>query len=593
MMFIDTITKEKHDLPVNGEDKEKRLRCPLCAENSKRRNPKDLSIRGDAGLCHKCNAAFYRYIERSEEKEYVKPKWHNKTELSNDLVKWFEDRKISQNTLKAMRVTEGKEWMPQIGKEINTVHFNYFQDNELVNIKYRDGAKNFKMFKDGKLIFYNLDAIKDSEICVITEGEIDALSFHEALVYPVVSVPNGANKGKQNLEYLDNCVEYFSNKETIYLATDNDTAGVALRNELLRRLGSARCRKVSFDDCKDANEYLVKYGKEKLRERIDLAEEFPIEGVFQVKDFRDDFNYFYHNGMTEGVRIMHDNLNDLVTWETGRVAVVTGIPGMGKSEVVDEVAIQLNLCEGWKVAYFSPENFPLSYHGAKIAEKVIGKKFHRDGMNEHERDVAADYINENYFFISPEDEDYTLDNILSRAQDLIYRYGIRILVIDPWNRIEHQMEKGQNESSYVGRMLTKMTNFAQRNDVLLFLVAHPRKMGKDKKGFYEVPSLYDISGSANFFNQCDYGICMHQQNKGDRDFEYIAVYVQKVKFKFLGSIGKATFKYNRVNGRFSPVEFDEHEMPTIYTHSYNNYLIKEVEQTDYTEALKPTDVIPF
>ncbi len=594
MIFVEKNTKEKYELPVNGQDKEMRLKCPVCPE-SKRKNPKDLAVKGDVGFCHKCNSTFYKYIE-VEKKEYVKPEWGNKTELSDKVVKWFENRKISQTTLKHMKITEGSTYMPQLSKEVNTIQFNYFQDGELVNVKYRDGAKNFKLYSGAKMILYNIDAIKESKKVIITEGEIDCLTFIDALIPYAVSVPNGANKAKQNLEYLDNCIDYFNDKDEIIIATDNDEAGMSLRNELLRRFGPARCKKIDFEGCKDANEYVVKYGKERLRNQVDKVEEFPIEGVVRVSDIREDVLNYFQNGLTTGVKLFHENLNSIVTWVTGRLAVVTGIPGMGKSEAVDEIIVQLNILHKWKAGIFSPENFPFEYHVGKIMEKITGNKFSREGMSGEIFSAACEYVDDNYFFIMPEDENYTLDKILACAQDLIYRHGIRIMVLDPWNRIEHQMDKGDNESRYVGKVLTKIQNFAQRNDVLFILVAHPTKMPKDASGKYVVPNLYDISGSANFFSQCDYGVSVHRRNKGVQGFEHIEIHVQKVRFKSWGEPGLATFMYNKTNGRFTPCEIDERQdagIPVNYQHTYNNYLEPVEEQKDFWTDINTQTDAPF
>lgn len=594
MIFQIKGTTTTYDLPVTGEDKQVKINCPECLKLGKKKD-KSLSVRAGVGSCHKCGSIFHKHIERVQKKEYRRPEWSNKTDISEKVVKWFEGRGISQTTLNAMKITEGCEYMPQIQKEINTIQFNYFRDGQIVNIKYRDGAKNFKMYKDAELIFYNIDSIKDTEECIIVEGEIDALTFHEAIMYNVVSVPNGATKSNQNLEYLDNCIDYFDNKKTIYLATDNDAPGIELRNELLRRLGYARCKKVTFEDCKDANEYVIKYGKERLRERLSLAEEFPIEGVFKVQDFKEDIKHYYLNGLTQGVKIYHDNLNELVTWVTGRLAMFTGIPGMGKSEAVDEVISQLNVIHEWKVGIFSPENFPFEYHVGKLAEKLIGKRFAKDGMNEIELEMATDYINENFFFIMPKDENYSLDSLLQRTQDLIYKYGIRILVLDPWNRIEHQYEG--SETKYIGKTLTKLQNFAQRNDILVILVAHPTKMGKDSTGrAYLVPNLYDISGSSHFFNQCDYGITVHRRNMKVKGFEHIEVHVQKVRFKSWGTTGLATFVYNSTSGRFTPCGVDEEKnaLPIDYQHNYENYLnIEPIQQGFDWNDIRQETAIPF
>ncbi|MDF1573550.1 MAG: toprim domain-containing protein, partial [Bacteroidales bacterium] len=151
--------------------------------------------------------------------------------------------------------------------------FNYFRDEELINIKYRDGHKNFKLFKDAELIPYNLDGIKTSEDVIIVEGEMDALTLWECGFHHVISVPNGAN-----FDWLNNSIDYFEDKKRIILATDADIPGVKLRNELASRLGIERCYKVDFDLCKDANEYLIEHGREKLINILNLPISFPIEG---------------------------------------------------------------------------------------------------------------------------------------------------------------------------------------------------------------------------------------------------------------------------------------------------------------------------
>lgn len=564
MRYIEKETKLAYELKVKADGSQERVICPVCNADRKKINAKDLSINGDVGNCKHCGRVFYREVVRIKNKVFARPVWKNKTKLSDKTVKWFESRGISQFTLDNMSITEGIEYIPQISKERNTIQFNYFVDGELVNIKYRDAEKNFKLFKDAELVLYNLDNVITESEMIITEGEIDALSYIESGLSYAVSVPNGASGGKPNLEYLDNYLDVFANKDKIYLATDNDTPGVLLRNELLRRLGYIKCRKVDFEDCKDANEYLIKYGKERLRQTIENASEFPIEGVMTANDFKEDLLALYESGMDGGVKIAHENLNNLATWETGRLLTVTGIPGMGKSEFMDELCIMLNIAHGWKTGYFSPENFPLSYHASKLAEKIIGKRFKKSqyGMSTKERDQSIEYINENFFFISPSDENYSLDNILERSEALVHRYGVRIIVLDPWNRIEHQIKNGQSETNYTGEQLTKITNFAQRNDILFILVAHPFKMGKDSAGNFEIPTLYSISGSANFFNKTDYGICVHIHNKSnDNNDQSVGVYVQKVKFKFLGKVGLATFKYDQISGRFFPCEVDDFNKP--------------------------------
>src|ERR1039458_1831353 len=181
---------------------ENTMKCPSCSDERKKKNVKCFSYNRDkeVGKCAHCGIVLHKKKEFvKQDIVYKRPAWKNKTLLSDKLIKWFEGRKISQKTLLEFKISEGKEWMPQTQSEQNVIHFNYFRENELVNIKYRNGNKQFKLFAGGELIFYNIDAIKDQKQIVIVEGEMDALAFHEAGIKNVISVPNGATLQKNSL----------------------------------------------------------------------------------------------------------------------------------------------------------------------------------------------------------------------------------------------------------------------------------------------------------------------------------------------------------------------------------------------------------
>lgn len=524
--------------------------CPRCSHDRKKKKVKCMGVNIDSGMfhCFHCDwSGNIHKFKNMQKKEYTKPVLRNNTQLSDKAVKWFKDRGISQNTLIKMKIGEGMEFMPQCNKDMNTVQFNYFKNGDLVNTKFRTGDKNFKLVSGAELVFYNIDAIIDSKDVIIVEGEMDALSFIEVGIDHVVSVPNGANL---NLQYLDNCIDYFENKERIIIATDNDTKGVELKKELARRLNFERCFLVDFKDCKDANEYLIKYGAIALENLLKELREYPIEGVFTVKDFENDILSLYETGLKTGYLLDMGQLDELISFESGRLYTFTGKPGDGKSEVVDNITTILNLKAGWKAAYFSPENFPLNVHFAKLAEKLIGKPFSGDyRMSLTELKSAMDYINENFFFIMPKDETFTLENILDKTKFLIKRYGIKILIIDPYNKLENQVPTGTSETNFIGKQLDIILNFQHKYDIMTMLVAHPAKLKKEKDGSYPVATLYDINGSANFFNKTDFGISVFR----DVVQQKVEIHIQKVKFKHLGKLGVADFAYNMNNGRITPI----------------------------------------
>jgi twinkle protein len=572
------------DIPLKKHTGQAKVPCPRCSETRKHKNDPCLSVNIDTGAynCHNPGCGFFgcvATISSPDKKTYVRPAWSNLTALSDGLVKYWSARGISQQTLIRMKITEGSEYMPQSGKPMNTVQFNYFRNGELVNVKYRTGNKHFKMFKDGELIFYNLDGIRGSERAIVVEGEPDCLSFIESGIDAVVSVPNGASKGSQKLEYLDNCWTDFEDKKKIFIATDNDDAGRSLRDELVRRLGDERCYLIDFGDCKDANEYMVKHGKFDLANLIETAKPVPLEGVFTGDQMFAELSDLYAKGLPPGEKIGIPEFDELLTFTHGQLTVITGIPNHGKSDFLDQIISLLSVLVEWRFGIFSPENWPLVLHMSKLSEKLIGKRFGigQSRMSPNEMKDAAEFIDDHFFWIRSADENDTLDDILLRGRKLVTKYGINALVIDPWNTIEHSIPKGMQGTDYVGSQLAKITTFAKRYMVHVFLVAHPTKMQKDKHtGMYEIPTLYNISGSGNFFNKADNGICVY------RDFEKkkTIILVQKVRFKHLGQVGYIDMEYNPANSRYNV----QHSIPDLGNH------LKEKPYAERARILAKTKV---
>lgn len=580
--MMDTFEAHGITIPYRRRNGNIKTVCPNC-KTSGRSHPEDksLSVNLDSGVwhCHYCgwSGALKGYRGRAikTHRQYKRPQELVESGYSQRFINYFSLRGISLATLKAMHIAEGLEYMPQVGREMNTAQFPYYLDGELVNIKYRSGDKNFKLCQGAELIPYNIDGIKDQESAIIVEGEIDALSFVEVGITNVISVPNGANS---NLTWMDDFLEgWFDDKQSIYIAVDNDAKGTQLKDELIRRLGAERCQIVSWGEgCKDANEQLMKHGRESLKVAIGVAKEVKIGGVFSVDDYNEELDKLYHGGgLGKGVTIGHPNFDSLVSFETKRLMIVTGEPSSGKSEFIDEMCVRINLRYGWKVAYFSPENMPLSYHAVKLLEKIGGLKL--DHMTETQYQRTKLYVRDNFFHILP-DEDYGIDTILAKAQYLVRRKGIKILVLDPYNRIESNRS---DEKEFIKVLLRSLTNFAQRNDVLVCLMAHPRKISKESN-VEGVPTLNDISGSKDFWNMADFGLIVHR----DREEKKVLVRVSKIKYRWLGSEGDAWFKYNLENGRYVP--FYEGNPVVMDNTDYlmpNDAGNNEIEQTQATQSV--------
>ena len=555
------------DFNVHGlEEGKKQGVCPVCSHNRKPKNQKAKCASYDwergLGTCHNCNSSFQLHTYKRKgkaEKVYVKPEKILMRAPGSKVEEWFNTRGISKQTLSDLKITEGPEWMPQTGKSENVIKFNYFMGGELTNVKYRDGRKNFKLYKGAEKVFYNIDSIVGFEYCVIVEGEMDVLALHEAGVTNAISVPNGATLNSNNLDYLDSCIDYFEDKEKIILAVDSDEAGQALQTELIRRLGSEVCYISTFDDCKDANEYLLKYGSEKLTERITGAKPVPLENVTTFRDIEDEITDFVRNGFKKGFQVGLSNFDEIFSTYTGQFITVTGIPSSGKSDFVDQMVVGYNANYGWKTAFASPENVPTYLHAHKLMRKTWQGMPTREDIGGDRWNQIADHCNSNYFHIDM--ERYTLESVLKKAAELVKRKGIKCLVIDPFNKVRDVDCKTEDVNRYTMEYLSKIEIFAKKYDVLVFIVAHPTKMYKDKDGKIEEPTMYNIKGGGEWYDASYHGLLVHR----DYEAKTVKCKVLKVKFQNLGENGaEAHFKWEPKSGCFiphEPVNLDGQAMP--------------------------------
>ena len=534
--------------------------CPLCSSSRKPENRKAKCASYDwergLGTCHNCDSTFQLHTYKRKgkaERDYVKPEVQKVKAVVNKTLEWFNTRGISKDTLDELKVSTGKEYMPQTGKPENTIQFNYYVGGELTNIKYRDARKNFKLYKGAEKVFYNIDSIVGHKDCIIVEGEMDVLALHEAGVSNVISVPNGATLNTNNLDYLDNCIDYFEDKEKIIIAVDSDAAGQALQAELIRRLGAEVCYLATFDDCKDANEYLLKYSAKELLSRITNASPVPLENVTTFRDIEDEVTDFVRNGFKKGFQIGLSNFDNIFSTYTGQFITVTGIPSSGKSDFVDQMVVGYNKEYGWKTAFASPENAPTYLHAHKLMRKCWGDMPNKGDIGGDKWNQVADHVNNNFFFIDM--ERYTLESVLRKGAELVKRKGIKCLVIDPFNKVRDVDCTTEDVNRYTMEYLTKIETFAKKYDVLVMIVAHPTKMYKNSEGQIEEPTMYNIKGGGEWYDASYHGLLVHR----DYEAKTTKVKVLKVKFQNLGENGaEAFFTWEPRSGCFVP-----HVMPDL------------------------------
>jgi len=257
-------------------------------------------------------------------------------------------------------------------------------------------------------------------------------------------------------------------------------------------------------------------------------------------------------GLPKGTSTGWDSVDQLYTVGQGQWTLITGTPGSGKSEFLDALMVNLTRQEPWRFVIYSPENWPLALHHAKIIEKHIGKPFN-PGPNERitadELDGAEEWMHGKFLFAKPPRPD--IGSILDEANDYVgagsWKFGV---VIDPWNHLEHHRPNGMSETEYVSDTLSKVIAWVRERNCHLWLVAHPSKMQKNKEGKLPIPTPHDVSGSAHFWNKADNCLTIWR-DQSDYHKQEVQVHVQKVRFKHIGHVGMTTLLYDRVTGRYN------------------------------------------
>ncbi len=499
--------------PKSSTSRQQKVKCPKCREQGKTNlNDTCLSINIAEGVykCHKCNWSGKIHNEKSliemseQNKKYKTPSESSISIVNNKALKFLKDRGITQDVIDNNYISSSNDG--------RSVIFPYYREGILVNYKTRAiDSKRFFQAKEAEPIMYNYDRINGKKSIVICEGEMDSLSWEVAGITFHTTVNQGApNVSDKNidkkLECLNTCSEAFEKANSIYLAVDNDENGRFLESELIRRFGAERCFLVDFSPFKDANEVLVQEGVESLRKRIKNASQPKVEGIFNVEDVVDSMLDGYRNGQERGTTTYIEEVDKAWTWRAGEINIWTGYQNEGKSLFLNQLATIKAAIDGWKFAVFSPENMPIKDFFNDIIEMYIGKScdpyYTNNYMSEDEYREGMDFVNNNFNVIYPE-KNFTLDTIFAKTKYLIKTQGIRALIIDPYNTVQHKMNRGEREDLYISRFMSELKRFAVDNNISVHLVAHQVTPQKSEDGRYIKPDVNKIKGGGTFADKAD------------------------------------------------------------------------------------------
>lgn len=478
---------------------------------------------------------------------------------------WLEKRAINLDAAIHMGIYSGKRGPDgQVVSDTNgdILCFPYVKDGEIVGHKYRGAGKKFWQQENGRKQFYNVDILEDPQLhdgsraLVIVEGEMDALSVLSSGYPWVVSVPDGAPPPRVDSGNGESADEIDARTDTkfgfltadwanlakvrkIIIAADNDAAGERLASELVRRLDRVRCSFVTYPEtCKDLNEVLVSSGAEAVLDALKAAKPYPVEGIYRLSDFPPE-------DRIETVSTGWAGLYDILRPYLGAFMVVGGFPGHGKSTWTMQMAANMAKMHRWPVALASFEMRIVPY----VTDALMAAYLNADIKFAHpeSKRKATQFVEEMFTFVAPNRADteteHDIDWLIDKLQTAVIRNGVKMVLIDPFNEIEHRKRADESLTEYIGRAIRKLKSFAMQYNVLVCVVVHPTKAVSQMDS--SELSLYSLADSSHWANKADIGVIVGRV--GDPQTESITgIYIKKIRYQpDAGTLGEAFLTFDR------------------------------------------------
>lgn len=403
----------------------------------------------------------------------------------------------------------------------------------------------------------------DPKRVIVVGHPLDRLALVEAGFESVICLPPETNRlssGPEAWAFLERIEDRMGEVMQFVLAFRNDETGHRCEEEFARRVGRERCQRTRWQgqpvphSIAGAWTTFRLHGPEVAAREIEEAQAYPVVGVHELFDVDDRFEHLYEFGLERGVLTGWPSMDVHYTVKPGQMTIVTGIPGHGKSNLIDALLVNLAALHDWRFGLFSPENQPIERHYANLMEKYLGAPFERGStkrITPEQKNSAKAWLNDHFKVLLPDEENgnWSIDGVLALAKVLVYRYGIRGLVIDPWNELDHSRPSNVTETDHISGALTKIRRFARLNGVHVWIVAHPTKLEPRADGKYPVPTPYMIAGGAHWRNKADNALSIYR-NVGEEDDDICDVHVQKIRFKEIGRVGMVSLRCDVPCGRY-------------------------------------------
>jgi len=406
------------------------------------------------------------------------------TAPSQQMMAWFEKRGLSETTVKAFRIGEisGKEGQP-------VIVFPYLVNNEVVFIKYRPlhDKKGMWTAKDAEPVLFGWQTVADtSRDLIITEGEIDAMSFFQA-GYAAVSVPRGGGDGEKQDAWIASEYERLQNFDRIFLALDMDEQGQKAASHIASRLGAHRCFACDLGRYKDANEALMDGAD--MSTLFDKARTLDPEELRTATSYIDDVYAFYADGeRRQGELLPWSKTNQILGLRAGETTIWAGINGHGKSQVLGHVVVA-SVAKGARWCIASMEFKP-----HKLLARMFRQACATNRPQENQRGALQAFCDDRLWVFDVQGT-AKADRILEVFDYAYRRYGVDHFCIDSLAKCGFGEDAYNEQKAFID----KLSDFARNNDCHVHLVCHSRKRQEED----QMPDKFDIKGTGAITDMVD------------------------------------------------------------------------------------------
>ena len=589
---LDSIDELRPRCKNSDKGKKKyRFHCPLCGDESKHSRRTDGAFDEDKGVGH-CFCCGANFFASKWTYKPVRQPMLQKPEISlgsypSSVMAYLNERGLKPEVMHRLGVGYAELPADTPDGKKTFLAFRFLEQGEVVNVQYKSPDKEFRFEKDCRIIPYNIDSVLGAETVYITEGMMDAAVLVQCGFESVVSLPNGCGT---RMSCFDPYKEHFRGVRIVY-AGDTDPKGIEKRKEVAKYFCDNEFYYVEWAEGKDANDALMTGGEDGVR--FSVLEQSRLLLPLGIATIADEFDAFFelvNNGVPRFPGVNLHGFSHLVRFEPGRLIIISGFPGAGKSSFADYLMMSLAVQQGWKAAVYSPEKYPMSLHYYELGQILMGREMNQKNFTRQAVERGYRFLLDNIYHIK--DECNSIEDILASAIQLVHQRGIRTLLLDPFNYIELPVLSGANDTQKISHVLKQIVDFAHKYKVLVILVAHPKKPQTEggRKQEPQMPSLYDIAGSADFYNKCDYGLILQRQRSDSytKAPSLTWVHVLKVRFRHLGQIGARAFGYDAVSGRFVGTADDNMTLREFDRTDWS-YREAEQQQFEFEEPEAPVD----